>query len=157
MRALWKVVACCAMALLPASYALARGPLPEGDGKQIILNRCAGCHVPESFTDYAHTPEEWNAIVSRMGQRASATSNEVDILTAYFTKNFPKIDDPTKVNVNKADAKAISDGLGLTEKEAEAIVDYRERHGNYRTWGDLLVIYGVDGRKVEAAKDKMSF
>ena len=157
MRAMVNVAVCGAVALLGAVYAFARGPLPEGDGKEIILNRCAGCHVPDSFTDYAHTPEEWNAIVSRMGQRASATSSEVDILTAYFTKNFPKVDDPTKVNVNTADAKAISDGLGLTVKEAVAIVEYRERHGNYRTWGDLLVIYGVDGRKIQAAQDKMSF
>jgi competence ComEA-like helix-hairpin-helix protein len=46
---------------------------------------------------------------------------------------------------------------GLTAKEAEAIVDYRERHGDFHAWGDLLVIYGVDGKKIEAAKERMSF
>jgi DNA uptake protein ComE-like DNA-binding protein len=36
-------------------------------------------------------------------------------------------------------------------------VNYRERHGTFREWGELLAIYGVDGRKIEAAKDRMSF
>jgi hypothetical protein len=27
----------------------------------------------------------------------------------------------------------------------------------FREWGELLVIYGIDGRKVGAAKDRMSF
>ena len=41
--------------------------------------------------------------------------------------------------------------------EARALVTYREKHGDYREWGEMLVVYGVDGRKLEAAKEKMSF
>jgi competence protein ComEA len=59
--------------------------------------------------------------------------------------------------VNQASAQRIETGLGLTAKEAEAIVQYRDRHGDFRAWGDLLVIYGVDGKKIEAAKDRISF
>ncbi len=46
---------------------------------------------------------------------------------------------------------------GRDPYHAGAIVKYRESHGDFRVWGDLLVIYGVDGRKIEAAKDRMTF
>jgi competence protein ComEA len=137
--------------------ALAANELPEGAGKQIIQQHCSGCHQGNALAGYQKTREEWDAVVARMGQRTSATREELNTLADYLATNFPKVDDPTKVNMNKASAKEIVERLGLSEKEATAIVDYRERHGNFRAWGDLLVIYGVDGAKIEAVQDKMSF
>jgi competence ComEA-like helix-hairpin-helix protein len=96
-------------------------------------------------------------VVFRMGQRTAASKDELITLTDYLTAHFPKINDPTKVNMNKAETKEIVERLGLPLKEAEAIVSYRERRGTFRSWGDLLVIYGVDGSKIEAAQEKMSF
>ena len=93
-----------------------------------------------------------------MGQRVrSATKEELDTVEKYLATNFPKVDDATKLNVNKASAEDIVARLGLTLDEAKAVVDYRQRHGSFREWGELLAIYGVDGRKIEAAKDRMSF
>ena len=132
--------------------------LPEGPGKQIILRECTACHQPDHFTKYRHTSEEWQAIVIRMGQRVrSATKEELDTVLKYLATNYPKVDDASKLNVNKAAADEISTRLGLTLEEGKAIVEYRERHGTFHEWGELLAIYGVDGRKVEAAKDRMSF
>jgi competence ComEA-like helix-hairpin-helix protein len=132
--------------------------LPDGAGKEILLRACVGCHKADEFTAYRHTKQEYQSIVYRMGDRgARATTAELDIVAAYLFKNFPKAEDTSKINVNKASAQEIETGLNLTAKEAEAIVKYRDTHGDFRVWGDLLVIYGVDGRKIEAAKDKMSF
>lgn len=75
----------------------------------------------------------------------------------YLTKTFPKVDDPGKLNVNKASAKEMETALELTAKEAEAIVSYRDRHGAFRAVGDLYIIYGLDSRKIEAQKDKIGF
>jgi competence protein ComEA len=71
-------------------------------------------------------------------------------------RNFGREEDTSKVNVNKASADEIVT-LGLTKEEAAAVIGYRDKHGDFREWGDMLVIYGVDGRKIEAAKDKMTF
>lgn len=132
--------------------------LPDGPGKEILLRACVGCHKADEFPAYRHTKQEYQTIVYRMGDRgARATTTELDIVAAYLFKNFPKVEDSSKINVNKASAEEIATDLNLTAKEAEAIVKYRETHGDFRVWGDLLVIYGVDGRKIEAAKDKMSF
>ena len=87
----------------------------------------------------------------------SAPAEQYDAIVAYMAKNFPKTEDATKINMNKAKAEDIVTAIGLTPDEAKALVTYREKHGEYREWGEMLVVYGVDGRKLEAAKDKMSF
>jgi mono/diheme cytochrome c family protein len=132
--------------------------MPEGTGKQIILRECTACHLPDHFVKYRHSNEEWQAIVIRMAPRTRAiTREETDTVLKYLAANFPKLDDAGKLNVNKATASDIVARLGLTPDEAKAVVDYRQRHGTFREWGELLAIYGVDGRKIDAAKDRMSF
>jgi competence protein ComEA len=146
-----------AVSLLPLA-AQPQTAMPDGAGKQIILRECTACHQPDHFTKYRHTNEEWQAIVIRMSQRVRAISkDEVDTVQKYLATNYPKLDDATRLNVNKATADEMADRLNLTLDEAKAVVDYRQRHGTFREWGELLAIYGVDGRKIEAAKDKMSF
>lgn len=132
--------------------------LPEGKGKDLILRACVGCHKAEELTQYRFTKSEYQVIVYRMGDRgAQATRPELDVIAAYMFEHFPKVEDPSKINVNKASAQEIAAGLGLSDDEAERVVRYRERHGDFHAWGDLLIIYGVDGKKIAAAKDKMSF
>ena len=54
------------------------------------------------------------------------------------------------VNVNTADAETISaelKGIGLSK--AEAIVEYREKHGPFRSADDLSLVKGIGERTVE--------
>ena len=132
--------------------------LPDGPGKAILQRNCVGCHKEQDFLSYRHTKEEYQAIVQRMGQRATqASADDLKVITEYLSKNFLKVEDPNKIDINTATANQIETALHVTAKEAEAIVNYRERHGDYHAWGDLLLIYGVDGKKIEAAKDKIGF
>ncbi len=124
-----------------AAPAAAENAMPEGPGKQIILRECTACHLPDHFTKYRHSNEEWTAIVIRMGTRVrSATKEELDTVQKYLATNFPKVEDASKLNVNKANAEDISARLGLTLDEAKALVDYRQQHGTFREWGELLAI-----------------
>ncbi len=151
------------MACLPAAAGLlatqaAADDLPDGQGKELILRACVGCHKAEELAVYRFTKSEYQAIVYRMGDRgAPATRAELDAIAAYLFEHFPKVEDSTKINVNKATAQQLAAGLALTGEEAAAVVKYRERHGDFHAWGDLLIIYGVDGKKIAASKDKMSF
>ena len=132
--------------------------LPDGKGKEIILRACIGCHKAGELAVYRFTKDEYHTIAYRMGDRgAQATRAELDVIADYLFENFPKVEDATKINVNKATAEQIAAGLALTKEEADAVVNYRERHGDFHAWGDLLIIYGVDGKKIAAAKDKISF
>lgn len=141
-----------------ASLNAAASGMPEGPGKQIILRECTTCHLPDHFTKYRHSNDEWQAIVIRMAPRTrSITKEEIETVQKYLTTNFPKVEDSNKLNVNKATVQDIVVRFGLTPEEAKAIIDYRQRHGTFREWGEMLAIYGVDGRKIESAKDRMSF
>jgi competence protein ComEA len=163
-RASWKGVFIAKLAgLWIVAFVLLSGlgradDLPEGKGKDLILRACVGCHKAEEIAVYRFNKNEYQTIVYRMGDRgAQATRGELDVIADYLFEHFPKIEDATKINVNKATAKEIAAGLALTDEEAAAVVSYRERHGDFHAWGDLLIIYGVDGKKIAAAKDKISF
>jgi competence ComEA-like helix-hairpin-helix protein len=135
----------------------AQEEFPEGEGKAIVTRSCGVCHGIDQIARQRKTENEWQATVVRMqGRGAAVTGLEADALVKYLFKSFPRVEDTTKVNVNKATAKQLEE-LGFTAEEAEKIVDYRERKGDFREWGDLLQIYGVPGQKVEAVKDKITF
>jgi competence protein ComEA len=54
------------------------------------------------------------------------------------------------VDVNTADAETISaelKGIGMTK--AKAIIDYREKHGPFRSADDLTLVKGIGERTVE--------
>jgi competence ComEA-like helix-hairpin-helix protein len=47
--------------------------------------------------------------------------------------------------------------LKLFPEEAEAIVVYREKNGNFKEWQDLQKVPGVDPKKIESRKDHITF
>lgn len=60
------------------------------------------------------------------------------------------------VDINTADAEAISaelDGIGLTK--ARAIVEYREKHGPFKSAMDLSLVKGIGDKTVELNRDKI--
>lgn len=63
---------------------------------------------------------------------------------------------PESVNVNVADAQTIAQvlkGVGLSR--AQAIVEYRERNGDYRDAYELVNIKGIGERTVEQNEAKI--
>jgi DNA uptake protein ComE-like DNA-binding protein len=145
-------------ALFALSGSTARAEdFPDGAGKVIIMRACGTCHGTDQIARQKKTEEEWQATVVRMsGRGAAVSSDEINTVVKYLATNFAKLVDTTKLNVNKAAAKDLVT-LGFTDSEAAAILEYKGRHGDYRQWGDLLQVYGVDGEKAEALKDKMEF
>jgi DNA uptake protein ComE-like DNA-binding protein len=146
------------LSLLALSPAIVRAEdFPDGPGKVIIMRACGKCHSTDQIARQQKTEENWQATVVRMaGRGADVTTDEVNIVVKYLSANFLKVADASKTNINKATAKDLVT-LGFTDAEAAAIIDYKTRHGDFRLWADLLQIYGVDGEKCEALKDKMEF
>jgi len=55
-----------------------------------------------------------------------------------------------QVDINKADAETISAELkGVGMSKAKAIVEYREKHGPFRSADDLSLVKGIGERTVE--------
>ena len=131
--------------------------LPDGPGKEVFNRVCTQCHGLDQIVELKQTKAEWSALVDTMVQYgAVAKDEEFDVIIDYLAKNFGKAA-ADKIKVNKATAKEIETGLALTTKEAEAIVQYRQKNGDFKNLQDLLKVTGVDGKKIDAAKDKIEF
>ena len=58
------------------------------------------------------------------------------------------------VNVNTADAETISESLqGVGLSKARAIVEYRQKHGPFRSVDDLSLVKGIGERTVELNRE----
>jgi len=112
------------------------------------------CHSPEAVIGKQGTRQWWQSKVTEMLQESTdIPSSDVETIVAYLAKNFPIV----KINVNKAAAKDLEAGLELTAKESEAIVQYRQAQGKYKTLDDLKKVPGLDGVKIESKKDRIEF
>jgi competence protein ComEA len=98
----------------------------------------------------------WESTITKMaGFGAQGTDDEFTEILDYLTKNFPPASAP--LNVNKATAAQIESGLALTTAEAEAVVKYREKNGDFKTIDDLKKVPDVDAKKLDAKKDHLAF
>ena len=145
---------CFAILTLPL-ISFAQDKLPEGPGKAAVLKVCRGCHGPDIVATKQHTREEWeHTVVDMINAGATGTDDEFSDIVEYLAKNFPK---QTKVNVNKAPADALATALGLASKEAESIVAYRQKNGDFKAVEDLKKVPDLDYAKIEAKKDRLQF
>ena len=125
--------------------------LPDGPGKDTLLQVCQDCHELDVITADNMTREGWKKMVAKMGERgAEATDEQFAAIVEYLTKYFGRI------NVNKASAEEIAAGLKFSPKEAAAIVDYRGKNGVYKDWKDLKKVEGLDAAKVDAQKNHIA-
>lgn len=64
----------------------------------------------------------------------------------------------TPVNINTADAQKIADSVsGLGLKKAQAIVDYRAKNGEFKTFDDLNKVSGIGDKTIEKIKGDILF
>jgi competence ComEA-like helix-hairpin-helix protein len=141
-----------------AMPAFAQKDFPDAPAKEYVSKICLQCHPPAMLLGQKRTESDWKKTVARMATKGvPGTPEQFDAIAAYMAKNFGKDEDATKLNINKAKAEELVTVIGLTPEEAKALIAFRDKHGEFREWGDMLVVYGVDGLKIEAAKDKMSF
>ena len=62
-----------------------------------------------------------------------------------------------KVNINTASAEQIAAAMtGVGESKAQAIVEYREQHGKFKSIQDLEYVDGIGEKTVEKNKHKLA-
>jgi competence protein ComEA len=62
-----------------------------------------------------------------------------------------------KINVNTAGAKELMDLPGIGEKKAQAIIDYRNHEGAFRSLSDLGKVKGIGPKMLEKLKPLVIF
>ena len=65
--------------------------LPPGPGRDATIRVCLRCHAAKSLTEQHLSDQEWYDIVQVMlGRGAVATDSEVDEITDYLARSFPR-------------------------------------------------------------------
>jgi competence protein ComEA len=142
-----------AMALLIVCSAASAQDLPDGSGKAVVQRMCSSCHALEVITGTRKTRNRWANTVDVMVSRGAAgTDDEIDQAIDYLATHFG----PKTVNVNHAAAKELA-LIGLSAKESDAIVQYREKNGNFKTFDDLKKVPDVDAKDVDRLRDHIEF
>jgi competence protein ComEA len=130
---------------------------PEGPGRDTFLRLCSRCHSPANVIPNGQSREGWEDTITKMvALGASGTDEEFSDILDYLAKNFPADSHP-KVNVNKATADQLRTGLGLSSKEAEGIVGYRQKNGDFKSLEELKKVPELDPAKLDAKKSLVIF
>ncbi len=90
-----------AVLTLSARSLSAQSPLPDGDGKALVLMACTKCHSVEKFTVERHTHDDWAEEVDVMLRYGAPLSRpQAAQVTDYLTKSFPGKPKPPGVTVS---------------------------------------------------------
>jgi cytochrome c5 len=75
--------------LLIAYLVKAHGPMPDGPGKDIVLNTCTICHDLSRIKSVRHTKEEWQeTLIAMLNEGAPLSDENFPVVLNYLAKNF---------------------------------------------------------------------
>jgi competence ComEA-like helix-hairpin-helix protein len=126
--------------------------LPDGKGREAVKKLCTECHEIGSVIGSRRTRIGWRQNVEDMVARgAEGSAEEVESVVEYMTAFFGK------VNVNTASTKDLQSALGFSEREAQAIVDYRERNGDFKDFEQLKKVPGLNPQQLQSKRPQIAF
>ena len=64
-------------------------PLPDGPGRDTLIQLCSQCHSPNIVAGEYHTRSEWLTIIATM---ANGTDKQNEQIADYLTTAFPSAD-----------------------------------------------------------------
>jgi competence protein ComEA len=138
------------------SIATAQTQFPDGPGRDTFIKICSNCHAPDNVIGKGQNADDWTATLNKMIQNgAQGSDDEFGAILDYLTTNFPP--PPDKINVNTATAWNLRNWMNLSEKQANAIVDYRKQNGDFKSLDDLKKVPGLDAKMLDAKKDHIIF
>ena len=129
--------------------------LPDGPGKDVMVQSCGTCHEARRAASARLTKAGWAAVIDSMiGRGAKIAESDVPVVLEYLTANFLG-EAAQPININIAPQIDFEAAVGLLRREAAAVVRYRDTHGRFASVDDLKKVPGVDPRKIEARKAAM--
>jgi len=131
--------------------------MPDGPGKEEARKLCAGCHELAKSFSMKQDRAGWQLTMEKMvSYGLKISEKDFNIVLEYVVKNYPADDVPT-INVNKAAAIDLETGLSLKRSQSAAVIQYREKNGDFKSIEDLKKVPGIDVDKIEAKKDRLVF
>jgi competence protein ComEA len=139
----------------PAGHTAAQqgGSNPADDpANELFVQMCNRCHDAARITALRRTKTEWEEVINKMIERG-ATGSEEDFQTvfAFLRRHYGK------VYINSAGGEEITTTLGLSSKDADALLSYRKANGNFADFDAVKKVPDIDVKTLEQHKDAVAF
>jgi competence protein ComEA len=129
--------------------------LPAGPGRETVAESCLSCHASSYFRRLRLDKDAWGNKVGDMIDRgAKVTDPQAAVIMEYLAQTFGP---GAKMNVNTAPYEELKAILSLTNPETQALMAARKEKGEFKSIEELKSVAGVDEKKIEAKKEKISF
>lgn len=134
----------------------AQDDMPNGPGKDVTVRICTGCHGAEMWAGSHRSSDDWDRTITTMTEKGLAIS-DADYATVldYLSKSLGPL--PPKVNINKASSADLARVLAITPKQADAIIAWRTKNGDFKDLDGVKKVEGVDAAAIDAKKDSIVF
>lgn len=111
--------------------------LPQGDGREMVLNSCVSCHNVRVVVHARKNRADWTKCINDMIQRgAPLFPDEIEPITAYLAKAFDTTT-PKLVNVNTASREELEKLPNMKPEIATRILAAREKAGAFKNGEEL--------------------
>jgi competence protein ComEA len=152
-RTAWAAAALAAVVFASVTASLAAGRQEPEDHAALAFKRvCATCHDAERILSARRTRTQWQEVIDKMIERGAAGTDEDFTAAEQYLLRVSG-----RVNVNRAVSADIVDVLGLTQKDADAILEYRKSNGEFKDFDELCKVPGIDLEKLKQGRDAVSF
>jgi len=146
-----------ASTLIAAPFGQAAGTQTSGSPADdpaagLFAEMCSQCHDAARVTAMRRTKAEWQDVLTKMIE-TGATGSEADFqkVFGFLRRHYGK------VYINAATPDEITTTLGLSTKDAEAIVAYRKANGSFQDFEAVKKVPDIDVKTLEAHKDAVAF
>src|SRR5215470_8854655 len=118
------------------------GQLPDGPGRKETEKLCSDCHELARSLSLRQDRDGWKTTVNKMiSLGAQGTEQEFAAVIEYLSAHYAAEALP-RLNVNQARAIDFEVRLSLRRSQAAAIIDYRSKHGAFKSIEDLKRVPG---------------
>ena len=118
----------------------------------VFANTCAKCHDGARITAMRRTSAEWEDIIKKMIEKgAQGSEKDFETIYDYLLRTYGKL------FINAAPPTEIVTILGLSEKDAKAIVAYRDSKGPFADFDAVKKVPDIDVKKLDERKDAVAF
>lgn len=154
-----------AASALVASTLFAAGPRIQSPAQQsaadaseaaeaaLVSRMCGGqCHVPAEVLTKRRTKIDWQDVLDRMVEKgATGASKDFERVLAYLCRTYGEI------YINRAPPDEIAMTLGLSKKDADAVVAYRKANGSFADIDAVKKVPDLDIKTLDKRKDSIIF
>ncbi|UTO18975.1 ComEA family DNA-binding protein [Acinetobacter sp. Z1] len=127
----------------------------------LLILMCIGCFSDLHAQQFDQSYEKWKAQQQQRDQQLAKQPNNNYYLSRPTVAADPKQVSSSvniqsdKISLNKANLQQLQTLNGVGEKKAQAIVEYRQKNGGFKTVDELMNVKGIGPKLLEKNKAKL--